>query len=73
MEHFCSKRGKSKISVGSPADDKPLILVSERSTDQTKVEIKLRLVGEVQPTDYHYMQFFNIVLRQVGWVPSSLI
>ena len=46
-------------------DDKPLILVSERSTDQTKVEIKVRLVGEVQPTDYHYMQFFNIVLRQV--------
>ena len=54
-------------------DDKPLILVSERSTDQTKVEIKVRLVGEVQPTDYHYMQFFNIVLRQVGCVPSSLI
>ena len=28
------------------------------------VEIIIKLVAEVQPTDYHYMQFFNIVLRQ---------
>ena len=45
-------------------DDKPMVLHSERSTDGSKVEIKVRLVSEVQPTDYHYMQFFNIVLRQ---------
>ena len=28
------------------------------------VVITVKLVGEVTPTDYHYIQFFNIVLRQ---------
>ena len=46
-------------------DDRPLVLFSRREPDGFDVEIKVRLVGEVQPTDYHYMQFFNIVLRQV--------
>ena len=43
-----------------------MVLRSPRESDGAEVEIKVRLVGEVQPTDYHYMQFFNIVLRQVG-------
>jgi len=46
------------------ADDKPLVLNSKRESDGTVVVITLRLVGEVQPTDAHYMQFFNLVLRQ---------
>jgi len=45
-------------------DDKPLILSSKRDSDGAMVEITIKLVAEVQPTDYHYMQFFNIVLRQ---------
>ena len=44
-------------------DDKPMILTSTRDHDNTTVAITIKLVGEVQPTDYHYMQFFNIVLR----------
>jgi len=44
-------------------DDKPLKLASSRN-DGVAVEITIKLVGEIQPTDYHYMQFFNIVLRQ---------
>ena len=46
------------------ADDKPLVLNTKRESDGTVVVITLKLVGEVQPTDAHYMQFFNLVLRQ---------
>ena len=46
-------------------DDKPMNLTSQRN-DGVAVEVTIKLVGEIQPTDYHYMQFFNIVLRQVG-------
>jgi len=46
------------------ADDKPLVLVSKRNTDDTEVTVTVRLVSEVQPTDFHYTHFFNIVLRQ---------
>ena len=45
-------------------DDKPMVLMSKRTTDNSEVQITVRLVSEVQPTDFHYMQFFNIVLRQ---------
>ena len=45
-------------------DDKPMNLTSQRN-DGVAVEVTIKLVGEIQPTDYHYMQFFNIVLRQV--------
>ena len=51
-------------------DDRPLVLLTRRESDRAEVEIKIRLVGEVQPTDYHYLQFFNIVLRQVGGLIS---
>ena len=44
-------------------DDQPIILESQRN-DGTMVVITIKLVGEVTPTDYHYVQFFNIVLRQ---------
>ena len=49
-----------------------MVLQSRRESDGAKVEIKVRLVGEVQPTDNHYMQFFNIVLRQVGCLFTNL-
>ena len=45
------------------ADDKPIILNSQR-LDNSSVVITVKLVGEVMPTDYHYIQFFNVVLRQ---------
>ena len=44
------------------ADDKPIMLTSTSKQEGTIVKIEIRLVGEVQPTDFHYMQFFNIVL-----------
>ena len=44
-------------------DDQPIVLNSQRN-DGTVVVINIKLVGEVTPTDYHYVQFFNIVLRQ---------
>jgi len=44
-------------------DDSPILLTSTRESDKATVRITIKLVGEVQPTDYHYMQFFNIVLR----------
>ena len=45
-------------------DDKARKLTTPRN-DSVPVEVTIKLVGEIQPTDYHYMQFFNIVLRQV--------
>ena len=41
-------------------DDSPILLTSTRESDKATVRITIKLVGEVQPTDYHYMQFFNI-------------
>ena len=31
----------------------------------TEVSVKIRLVEELQPTDYHFMAFFNIVMRKI--------
>jgi len=47
------------------ADDSPIVLSSRRESDGQVIEITIRLVEEIQPTDYHYMRFFNIVLRDV--------
>ena len=47
-------------------DDKPKVLTTTKN-DGTVVEVIIKLVGEIQPTDYHYMQFFNIILRQVDY------
>ena len=40
-------------------DDKPMVLTSKRESDGTMVEIIIKLVAEVQLTDYHYMHFFQ--------------
>ena len=45
-------------------DADPVVL--ESPTREGKVvKVTLRLVEELVPTDFHYMQFFNIVLRKV--------
>ena len=44
-------------------DDQPIILNSTMR-EGTVVVITVKLVGEVTPTDYQYIHFFNIVLRQ---------
>ena len=41
----------------------PLVLLS--TLRDGPVTVTMRLVEEMLPTDYHYMQFFNIVLRRV--------
>jgi len=46
------------------ADNQPLVLNSKRESDGQIVVITIRLVEEIQPTDFHYTQFFNIVLRR---------
>jgi len=49
----------------APTDDvTPVIWTSQRN-DGTIVTLSIRLVEELQPSDYHYMQFFNLVLRRV--------
>ena len=35
----------------------------QRESDGVVITITIKFVHEVQPTDSHYMQFFNIVLR----------
>ena len=45
-------------------DQDPMVLEST-NRDGTVVRITLRLVEELTPNDFHYMQFFNIVLRKV--------
>lgn len=39
-------------------------LFSERVTDNVKIKISIRLVGEMAKGDPHYPQFFNIVSRK---------
>jgi len=44
-------------------DDKNLVLTTVSERDKTEYTITIKLVGEILPTDYQYLQFFNIVLR----------
>ena len=41
-----------------------MVLTTRRKSDDTPIQIVIKEVGEVLPTDYHYMHFFNNVLRQ---------
>ena len=41
----------------------PLMLTSAGS-DSKPVNITIKVVGEVYPTSFHYIQFFNIILRK---------
>ena len=49
----------------SPTDDVTPVIWTSQRTDGTIVTISLRHVEELMPTDYHYLQFFNLVLRRV--------
>ena len=44
-------------------DDSPLILTTMMEKEKCEVTMTIKLVGQIQPTDSHYLQFFNIVLR----------
>ncbi|XP_076292717.1 aubergine isoform X2 [Lasioglossum baleicum] len=39
-------------------------LWSERKSDETKIQITIRLVGDMVKGDQHYIQFFNIIMRK---------
>ena len=45
------------------SDGSVLVLTAQDEQTKKDVRITIKLVGEIQPTDYHYVQFFNIVLR----------
>jgi len=44
-------------------DDSNIVLTTMSDLDKCEYTITIKLVGEIQPTDYNYIQFFNIVLR----------
>jgi len=48
----------------APTDHVTPVTWTSQMKDGTVVQISLRWVEEVSPTDYHYLQFFNIVLRR---------
>lgn len=37
---------------------------SRRTSDDTKIRITIRLVGEMERVDQRYLQFFNIIMRK---------
>ncbi|GBP01862.1 Piwi-like protein Siwi, partial [Eumeta japonica] len=42
----------------------PLELYSDRKEDGARMRILIKLVGDVSPGDYHYIQIFNIIIRK---------
>ena len=45
------------------ADDSAVQLTSSMREDGSKVNIVIKYVGKILPSDYAYVQFFNILLR----------
>ena len=45
------------------ADNSTVQLTSTKREDGSNVSIVIKYVGEIRPTDYAYVQFFNLVLR----------
>ncbi|KAK7869731.1 hypothetical protein R5R35_011798 [Gryllus longicercus] len=43
---------------------RPMELVTKRQSDDEKVVITIRQVGDLALGDYHYLQFFNILMRK---------
>lgn len=39
-------------------------LLSIRQSDDTKVAITIKFVGNLAKDDYHYLQLFNIIMRR---------
>ena len=47
---------------------------SLRKSDESKIRITIRLVGELQKGDQNYIQFFNIVMRKcLGYLNLQLV
>ncbi|CAH0406951.1 unnamed protein product [Chilo suppressalis] len=42
----------------------PMELYSERRTDSERMRLMIKLVHDVSPGDYHYIQIFNIIIRK---------
>ena len=49
----------------SPTDEVTPVVWTSEKREGGIVEVSLRLVEELQPSDYHYMQFFNLVMRRI--------
>lgn len=49
-------------------------LFSTRESDKTPIRITVRLVGDLTEGDYHYIQFFNILMRKaLGYLQLQLV
>ncbi|XP_046398366.1 piwi-like protein Siwi [Ischnura elegans] len=44
--------------------DKVMELYSTRNSDEAQIRITIKLVGDLAVGDYHYIQFFNILVRK---------
>ncbi|XP_023290765.1 piwi-like protein Siwi isoform X2 [Orussus abietinus] len=52
----------------------PMELFSKRESDQEKIRITIRLVGDMVRGDHHYLQFFNIIMRKcLGFLNLQLV
>jgi len=60
---FITDGGRLNTTVKLSADNKEILLTSVRAQDNSKVQIKVKYVAEIQPSDSAYLQFYNIVLR----------
>ena len=60
---FITDGGRLNTTVKLSADNKDILLTSVRAHDNSKVQIKVKYVAEIQPSDSAYLQFYNIVLR----------
>lgn len=38
---------------------------SKRDSDNQQIRITIKLVGDLHPGDFHYLQFFNILQRKI--------
>lgn len=43
----------------------PMEHFSKRDSDNQEIRITIKLVGDLHPGDYHYLQFFNILTRKI--------
>ena len=60
---LCGLVNREKFLINNVVYFQPLILCSVRD-DQEKVELSVRLVAELAPTDVMYLQIYNIMVRK---------
>ena len=62
----------TETPVGTDSSQPVQLTATKR--DGGVVMIRIRLVEELQPSDFHFTQFFNILLRKVSLLkPSSAL